>query len=229
MSLVDRHATGMLSSVMRALKHMEAHALREQRPSSRSSAAAVGPAVRPVATQQASPTGHATDPEDGVSSRFCRRYQRVWSGVLNGELRGRRFKRNPRGSPCTPAAGRRKVAQAAVARCSTARALGSMQRRADARAEYQFTIRRRRRDLELQVGAGPSRSSSRTRGHTPIRSATSNLTADSVHITGCHGLHFALRSQRGNSLMEVSRKAVLVTLQTRCWPRAGGGSFEVRR
>jgi hypothetical protein len=64
MSLVDRHAMGMLSSVMRALKHMEAHALRGQRPSSRSSAAAVGsaigvamgPAVRPAAAEQASPT-----------------------------------------------------------------------------------------------------------------------------------------------------------------------------
>jgi hypothetical protein len=31
MSLVDRHKMGMLSSVMRALKHMEAHALRGQR------------------------------------------------------------------------------------------------------------------------------------------------------------------------------------------------------
>jgi hypothetical protein len=40
MSLVDRHATGMLSSVMRALTHMEAHALRGRRPSWQSSAAA---------------------------------------------------------------------------------------------------------------------------------------------------------------------------------------------
>jgi hypothetical protein len=56
MSLVDRHEIGMLSSVMRALKHMEVHALRRQRPRWRSSAAAVGPAVRSVATQQASPT-----------------------------------------------------------------------------------------------------------------------------------------------------------------------------
>ena len=56
MSLVDRHAMGMLSSVMRALKHMQAHALRGQRPTWRSSAAAVGAAVRPVATRQASPT-----------------------------------------------------------------------------------------------------------------------------------------------------------------------------
>jgi hypothetical protein len=31
MSLVDRHAMGMQSSVMRALKHMEAHALPGQR------------------------------------------------------------------------------------------------------------------------------------------------------------------------------------------------------
>jgi hypothetical protein len=63
MSLVDRHAMGMLSSVMRALKHMEAHALRGERPSSRSSAAAGGSeievAMAPVqaaAAEQASPT-----------------------------------------------------------------------------------------------------------------------------------------------------------------------------
>jgi len=42
MSLVDRHEMGMLSSVMRALKHMEVHALRRQRPRWRWSAAAVG-------------------------------------------------------------------------------------------------------------------------------------------------------------------------------------------
>jgi len=45
MSLVDRHEIGMLSSVMRALKHTEAHALRRQRPSWRSSAAVVGSAI----------------------------------------------------------------------------------------------------------------------------------------------------------------------------------------
>ena len=64
MSLVDRHERGMLSSVMRALKHIEAHALRGQPPIWRSSAAAVGsaigaamrPAVQPAAAQQASPT-----------------------------------------------------------------------------------------------------------------------------------------------------------------------------
>jgi hypothetical protein len=63
MSLVDRYAMGMLSSVMRALTHMEAHALHGQRPSSRSSAAtigsAIGVAVGPVArraAEQASPT-----------------------------------------------------------------------------------------------------------------------------------------------------------------------------
>ena len=39
MSLVSCHEMGMLSSVMRALKHMEAHALRRQRASWRSSAA----------------------------------------------------------------------------------------------------------------------------------------------------------------------------------------------
>jgi hypothetical protein len=63
MNQVDCHETGMLSSVMRALKHMEAHALRGQRPSWRSSAAAVrsaigmamGPTVQPAAVQQASP------------------------------------------------------------------------------------------------------------------------------------------------------------------------------
>jgi predicted protein tyrosine phosphatase len=69
MNLVDRHEIGMLSSVMRALKHMEeAHALRGQCPSSRSSAAAVGsaigvavgPTAQPAALQQASPT--ATPP-----------------------------------------------------------------------------------------------------------------------------------------------------------------------
>jgi len=40
MSLVDRHAMGMLSSVMRALTHTEAHALRGQRTSGQSSTAA---------------------------------------------------------------------------------------------------------------------------------------------------------------------------------------------
>ena len=60
MSLVDRHEIGMLSSVMRALKHMEAHALRGQRPSWRSSAAtptatprplsALSPSARPLVT-----------------------------------------------------------------------------------------------------------------------------------------------------------------------------------
>jgi hypothetical protein len=43
MSLVDRHAMGMLSSVMRALKHMEAIAV------------AMRPVVQPTAVQQASP------------------------------------------------------------------------------------------------------------------------------------------------------------------------------
>jgi len=64
MSLVDRHAKGMPSSVMRALTHMEAHVLRGQHPSSRSSAAAVGsaidvamgPVVQPAAAHQASRT-----------------------------------------------------------------------------------------------------------------------------------------------------------------------------
>jgi hypothetical protein len=56
MSLVDRHAIDMLSSVMRALKHPEAHALDGQGPSGWSSAAAAGEAMQPVATQQASPT-----------------------------------------------------------------------------------------------------------------------------------------------------------------------------
>jgi hypothetical protein len=59
MSQVDRHAMGMLSSVMRALKHMDAHALRGRR----SSAAAVGsvihvamrPVAQPAGVQQASP------------------------------------------------------------------------------------------------------------------------------------------------------------------------------
>lgn len=59
MSLVDRHAMGMLSSVMRALKHMEAtHALRRQHPLRRLSAAAIrsaigaamGPVVQPAET-----------------------------------------------------------------------------------------------------------------------------------------------------------------------------------
>jgi hypothetical protein len=45
MSLVSCHEIGMLSSVMRALKHMEAHALRGQRPSWRSSAATIGSAI----------------------------------------------------------------------------------------------------------------------------------------------------------------------------------------
>jgi hypothetical protein len=59
MSLVDRHEIGMLGSVMRALKHMEVHALGGLR----SSAAAVspigvamGPAVQPAAAEQASPS-----------------------------------------------------------------------------------------------------------------------------------------------------------------------------
>ena len=52
MSQVDRHAMGMLSSVMRALKHMEAHALHGRR----SSAAAMRPVVQRAAVQQASPT-----------------------------------------------------------------------------------------------------------------------------------------------------------------------------
>jgi hypothetical protein len=52
MSLVDRHAMGMLSSVMRALTHMDAHALRGRR----SPAAAMRPVVQPAAVQQASPT-----------------------------------------------------------------------------------------------------------------------------------------------------------------------------
>jgi hypothetical protein len=64
MSLVDRHTTRMLSSVMRALKHIEAHALRQQHSSWRSSAAAVGsavgvavgPVMQPAAVQHASPT-----------------------------------------------------------------------------------------------------------------------------------------------------------------------------
>jgi hypothetical protein len=64
MSPVNRHAMGMLSSVMRALKHMEAHVLRGQRPSWQSSAAAVRsaigvairPTVQPASLQQASPT-----------------------------------------------------------------------------------------------------------------------------------------------------------------------------
>jgi hypothetical protein len=64
MSLVDRHAMGMLSSVMRALTHMEAaHALRGRRSTWQSSAAAVRsainvairPVVQPAAMQQASP------------------------------------------------------------------------------------------------------------------------------------------------------------------------------
>jgi hypothetical protein len=83
MSQVDRHAMGMLSSVMRALTHMEAHALRGQRPASRSSAAAVGsaigvamrPVVQPAAVQQASPpatprtrrTVSPADPVRGIS------------------------------------------------------------------------------------------------------------------------------------------------------------------
>jgi len=83
MSLVDRHAIGMLSSVMRALKHMEAaHALRGQRRSSRSSAAAVGsaigvamrPVVQPAAVQEASPTGaprtRRTEPLTGTVRVF---------------------------------------------------------------------------------------------------------------------------------------------------------------
>jgi hypothetical protein len=53
MSPVSCHAIGMLSSVMPALTHTEAHALRGQRSSRRSSAAAVGSsigvAVRPAA------------------------------------------------------------------------------------------------------------------------------------------------------------------------------------
>jgi hypothetical protein len=64
MSQVDRHAIGMLSSVMQALKHTEARALRSHRPSSPSSAAAIrcaigvamGPAVEPAAAEQPSPT-----------------------------------------------------------------------------------------------------------------------------------------------------------------------------
>ena len=44
MSLVDLHDIGMLSSVMRALKHVQVHESRGQRPSWRSSAAAVGSA-----------------------------------------------------------------------------------------------------------------------------------------------------------------------------------------
>jgi hypothetical protein len=64
MSLVERQEMGMLSSVMRALTHMEAHALRGQRPSWRSSAAAVRsaigvatrPVVQPGAVPQATPT-----------------------------------------------------------------------------------------------------------------------------------------------------------------------------
>jgi hypothetical protein len=64
MSVVARHAIGMLSLVMRALTHTEAHALRGQRSPSRSSAAAVGsaigvamrPAVQPSSLRQASPT-----------------------------------------------------------------------------------------------------------------------------------------------------------------------------
>jgi DNA invertase Pin-like site-specific DNA recombinase len=45
MSLVNCHEMGMLISVMRALKHMEAHALRRQCPFGRSSAAAAGSAI----------------------------------------------------------------------------------------------------------------------------------------------------------------------------------------
>jgi len=75
MSLVDCHAIGVLSSVMRALKQMEpVHALRGQRESSRSSAAGVGSAigeatgraVQPAAARHASPT--ATSPTQGTVS-----------------------------------------------------------------------------------------------------------------------------------------------------------------
>jgi hypothetical protein len=48
MSLVSCHEIGMLSSVMRALKHMEAHALSGQRPSRRSSAATPTATPRPL-------------------------------------------------------------------------------------------------------------------------------------------------------------------------------------
>ena len=64
MSLVDHHAIGMLSSVMRALKHMEAHALRGQRCSWRLCAAvgsAIDVAMGPVASAGRFRTG--TKPE----------------------------------------------------------------------------------------------------------------------------------------------------------------------
>ena len=49
MSLMDRHDIGMLSSVMRALKHIEA-AVRS------AMGVAMRPVVQPVAVEQASPT-----------------------------------------------------------------------------------------------------------------------------------------------------------------------------
>jgi hypothetical protein len=61
MSLVSCHELGMLSSVMRALKHREAHALHGQPLSGRPSAAAVGSAIgvamRPVASADRFRTG----------------------------------------------------------------------------------------------------------------------------------------------------------------------------
>ena len=53
MSLVDRHEIGMLSSVMRALTHMEAHALRGRRSSAATVPSTIGPAMRPVARRAA--------------------------------------------------------------------------------------------------------------------------------------------------------------------------------
>ena len=53
MSLVDRHAMGMLSSVMRALTHTEAHALRGRRSSAAAVRSTIGAAMRPVARRAA--------------------------------------------------------------------------------------------------------------------------------------------------------------------------------
>jgi len=61
MSLVDCHEMGMLSSVMRALKHMEARALRGQRPSVAAAGSAIGVAVGPAASAGRCRTG--TKPE----------------------------------------------------------------------------------------------------------------------------------------------------------------------